>query len=129
MDKVVHFEIPAKDLERAKKFYSSVFGWQLEQMGPEMGNYVMARTAEVGEDRMPRERGAINGGIMLKMRPVKATALTINVENIDEAVRKVKANGGKLSRKKMKVGEMGMLAYVKDSEGNVTGLWQNLPKK
>ena len=73
---------------------------------------------------MPKERGAINGGMMLKMKPVKAPTLTINVDNIDEAIKKVKANGGKLTRKKMKVGDMGMLAYVKDSEGNVTGIWQ-----
>ena len=58
MDKVVHFEIPAKDLERAKKFYSTVFGWQLQQMGPEMGNYVMVRTVEVGDDAC-RRRGEL----------------------------------------------------------------------
>lgn len=125
MNRVVHFEVPAEDLERAKKFYSTVFGWHLDQLGPEMGNYVMVRTTEVDEKtRMPREPGAINGGMMTKMRPIKSPVITIAVDDIDKAMEQVKANGGKVAKKKQKVGDMGFSAYVKDSEGNVIGLWQ-----
>jgi uncharacterized protein len=126
MNKVVHFEVPAEDLERAKKFYSAVFGWKLDQLGPEMGNYVMVRTTEVDEKtRMPSEPGAINGGMMVRMRPVKSPVITIAVEDIDAAIAQVKANGGRLAKKKQKVGDMGFSAYVKDSEGNIIGLWQS----
>ena len=58
MDKAVHFEIPADDLERAQKFYKSVFGWKMEQF-PEM-EYIMIRTTPVDEKHMPVEPGAIN---------------------------------------------------------------------
>jgi predicted enzyme related to lactoylglutathione lyase len=62
MDKVVHFEIPANDFERARKFYKSVFGWKMDAM-PEM-EYILTGTAPVDEYGMPTEPGAINGGMM-----------------------------------------------------------------
>ena len=57
MNPVVHFEMPAEDKKRIVKFYSSVFGWQTQQLGPEMGEYIMVTTSEVGEDHFPRQRG------------------------------------------------------------------------
>ena len=62
MDKVVHFEIPVDDLKRAQNFYKIIFGWTIEPM-PEM-NYTILRTVEVDEKFMPKEKGAINGGMM-----------------------------------------------------------------
>ena len=61
MDKVVHFEIPFEDKQRAMKFYTDSFGWQLADM-PQM-NYVMASTVDVDQNHMPKEAGAINGGL------------------------------------------------------------------
>ena len=126
MDKVVHFEIPADDMARAKKFYSSVFGWKTEDV-PGM-EYTMARTVEVGEDRMPKESGAINGGMMKRMEAVKSPVITINVADIDKALQKAVKAGGKLVGEKQKVADMGWSAYIKDSEGNVIGVWQNINK-
>lgn len=65
MNPVVHFEMPAKNKARTKKFYEEVFGWQMTQMGPEMGDYLLAGTTPVDENRMPAEKGAINGGFFL----------------------------------------------------------------
>jgi len=48
MNPVVHFEMPAEDKERIKTFYTSAFGWQMQQFGPEMGDYILATTSEVG---------------------------------------------------------------------------------
>jgi len=62
MDGVVHFELPMDDVARGKKFYSETFGWELEDM-PEM-KYVIARTGEVDENRMPKTPGVIGGGLM-----------------------------------------------------------------
>jgi len=55
MDRVVHFEIPAENLERAKTFYSENFGWKRNQFGSEMGNYVLVHTGPTDEQGMPQE--------------------------------------------------------------------------
>jgi len=127
MSKVVHFEIPAGDLERAKKFYQDAFGWQLDdQPGME---YVLAKTVETDEKMMPKEAGGINGGMMKRNDMVKSPSFAINVENIDEAMRDVKMAGGTVLSAKMPVGEMGLMAYFKDSEDNVLSLWQAISGK
>jgi uncharacterized protein len=126
MDSIVHFEIPAEDMARAKKFYSSVFGWKTEDV-PGM-EYSMARTVETGDDHMPKKPGAINGGIMKKGKEFQAPALTIDVADIDKAIQKITKAGGKLVKEKQKVMDMGWIAHFKDSEGNVTGVWQAIKK-
>ena len=123
MGKVVHFEIPADNLARAKKFYSTVFGWILNEF-PEM-EYTIVRTVESDENGMPKEPGAINGGMLQRQDPVKAPIITISVDNMDQAAATIEKNGGKIIRPKMPVGDMGFAGYFKDTEGNVIGLWQN----
>ncbi len=59
MNSVVHFEMGYKDRVRMVKFYESVFGWKTESMGPEMGNYVVAHTAETDDSGMVQTKGAI----------------------------------------------------------------------
>jgi len=124
MDKVVHFEIPADDLERAQKFYKSVFGWEMEQF-PEM-EYMMIRTTPVDENHMPVEPGSINGGMLKRQRPVIAPVITIAVRDMESAMKNIKKMGGELVRGKMQVGDMGYAAYFKDTEGNIIGLWQSI---
>ena len=123
---VVHFEIPADDVSRAKKFYATVFGWSANDF-PEM-EYVMLGTTESDENGMPKQPGAINGGMLKREDPVNYPVVTIDVENMDEALEKVKKNGGLVVREKLPVGDMGFAAYFKDSEGNTIGLWQNASK-
>ena len=123
MDKVVHFEIPVDDVERAQKFYSTAFGWKMNNI-PGMG-YTLIETTPSDENG-PKEPGAINGGIMKRSEKIKSPVITINVDNIDEAVKTVNKNGGGVVVEKMKVGDMGYSAYIEDTEGNVIGLWQNL---
>ena len=123
MGKVVHFEIPADNLARAKKFYSTVFGWNLTDF-PEM-EYTMARTTDSDQNGMPKEPGAINGGMLQRQDPVKTPVITISVDNMDQAAATIEKNGGKMIRPKMAVGDMGFAAYFKDTEGNVVGLWQS----
>ncbi|VVB87412.1 Glyoxalase/Bleomycin resistance protein/Dioxygenase superfamily protein [uncultured archaeon] len=124
MDKVVHFEIPADDLERAKKFYESIFGWKMDTM--EGMEYILIGTTPVDENGMPKEPGAINGGMMKRQRPLTSPIITINVENIDDALKNVKKMGGEVVRGKMPVADMGYAAYFKDTEGNIIGLWQKI---
>ena len=122
MDKVVHFEVPVDDLERAKKFYSETFGWQLQDM-PEM-NYVIARSVETDEKFMPKVAGAINGGMAKRGGNLTVPSFAIDVANIEESIEKVKRGGGTILKAKTPVGTMGFVAYFKDSEGNVLSLWQ-----
>lgn len=123
MDKVQHFEIPADDLERAKVFYSTVFGWKLKDV-PGM-EYAMADTVETDSNRQPI--GGTNGGIIKKNSTyAKVTSITVTVQDIDEAIESVVNAGGKLLKEKQKFLEIGIVAYVEDTEGNVVGLWESL---
>jgi predicted enzyme related to lactoylglutathione lyase len=123
MRKVVHFEIPADDVARAQKFYSTVFGWKMNSM-PEM-QYTLVSTVPTDEKGMPTEAGAINGGMLKREDPVMTPVITIDVENIDKALETIEKNGGRVVRKSMPVADMGFAAYFKDSEGNMVGLWQS----
>jgi hypothetical protein len=124
MDSVVHFEIPADDVERARRFYKNVFKWEMQPM-PDM-NYTMVRTAETDPKSMaPKKAGAINGGMAKRSDTLKAPVVTISVDSIDDALKKVERGGGKTLSPKQSIGEnMGFIAYFKDSEGNTIGLWQ-----
>lgn len=131
MDKVVHFEIPVDDLARAKKFYSSIFGWELEDWSMPGGmTYTGVKTVPVDEKtRIPKEPGAINGGMVQRGKEVRSPVIAINISSVDEYVRKVESAGGKVVMPKMEIEGMGFYAYVADSEGNVIGLWQDLKRE
>lgn len=124
MNKVVHFEIPADDLDRAKKFYQNIFGWRINDVS--QMNYSMVTTVETDEKQMPKEAGAINGGLMKRQASGESPVIVINVPSVDEYVNKVEQAGGKVAMPKMQVGDMGLYARVADTEGNVIGLWQDL---
>lgn len=119
---VVHFEIPADDEDRARQFYSSVFGWGFQVM-PEM-EYSLAMTTPMDEAGRPAVAGSINGGLF-RRGELTAPVVTIDVDDIDAALAAIAARGGSVFRAKMEVPGMGWNAYFKDSEGNVVGLWQN----
>lgn len=134
MNKVVHFEIPFDDKERASKFYSETFGWELQDFpmeGVEEG-YTVARTAETDENHMIREPGAINGG-MYKRGQVEhfptSPVITIGVDSIDDHIKKVEEAGGEMVVPKGEVPNIGYYAYVEDTEGNIIGLWEDLKKE
>ena len=129
MPKVVHFEIPAEDLDRAKNFYGSVFGWDLSTMSmPNGGDYTSVVTTPVDEQtQMPTEPGAINGGMFQRAENLTSPVITIDVEAIDDALAQVEASGGTVVAPRVAIEGMGAFAYFKDPEGNVMGLWENPP--
>lgn len=126
MDKVLHFEIPVDDVARAKGFYSSVFDWQLFDADMGGGNvYTTVTTTPIDEQtRIPIEPGAINGGLMRRTPDTPAPVITIGVEKIDEALKKIEAGGGVVVQSRTEIPDMGAFAYFKDTEGNVVGLWE-----
>ncbi len=130
MDKVVHFEIPFDDPDRAKKFYNTVFGWEIQDFNLPGGIiYTGLRTVPVDEKTyMPKEPGAINGGMMKRSKDVPAPVITINVSSIDGYLKKIEAAGGKRVMPKQEVPDMGFYSYFIDPEGNVIGLWETMKK-
>ncbi len=127
MDSVVHFEIPFDDLERAKKFYSELFSWEMQDM-PEM-NYTIVRTAETDKNRMITQPGKINGGMYKRQKPGESPVLVVDVKNIDQSIKRAAAKGSKIISGKKPVGDMGFYAQITDSEGNTIGLWQTVKKE
>lgn len=124
MDKVVHFEIPADDIERAKAFYGSAFGWTLHDYDMGGGSYTIAQTVTVDEKQTPTEPGAINGGLMKRSADTANPVITIQVDGIDGALKRIEAAGGTIVTPRTEIPEMGAFAYFKDPEGNTMGLWE-----
>ena len=131
MDKVQHFEIPADDVARARKFYESCFGWQtMEWPMPNGGMYIGLHTGPTDEKNMAKEQGFINGGMFKRGEGFAARSIVITpvVEDINVTIEKVKAAGGKLIGAPQTIPDMGTYAYVEDPEGNTLGLWQPVKK-
>jgi predicted enzyme related to lactoylglutathione lyase len=120
--RVVHFEIPYDDGNRARAFYEKAFGWQLMSL-PEMG-YTLVTSGPSG-DQGPTEAGFINGGMMQRQEPFTAPNIVVDVENIEAALGAVNDAGGSTVQERQAVGDMGFAAYFRDSEGNLVGLWES----
>ena len=129
MNAVVHFEMPAEDKKRMTGFYSTVFNWKSEQLGPEMGDYIVVQTTENDESGFPSEPGRINGGFADKSADFQTTRVVIAVDDIKDAMKKVIAAGGKvLGGQKPGVPDdipgIGLYILFVDTEGNHVGLLQ-----
>ena len=124
MNPVVHFEMPAKDKKRVKNFYESVFGWQMQQLGPEMGNYILATTSPLDKNKMHKNKGAINGGFYQRGKDGTVPHLVISVDNLEKHIRIVKKAGGKIIGKTMDIPGIGKFIMLKDTEDNRVGMLQ-----
>ena len=126
MDPVVHFEMPAEDRKRMAEFYANVFGWKMEMLGSEMGDYVLARTTESGEDGRPKNPGAINGGFFTKSddNPEQHPSGVIAVEDIKEHMNEVEKAGGKVLGEPMEIPGVGQYVSFMDTEGNRVSMLQ-----
>lgn len=126
-NRVVHFEIEAKDKARAQKFYSGAFGWKMDPQGKEYGDYVVVNTGDV------KEPGGINGGIFQTMngedKKINAYRCIIAVDDIEKAIKDVKDNGGKvIGEKPDDIKYVGLFIRCEDTEGNVFALLQPSPE-
>lgn len=127
MNRVVHFEIQADDLGRAKKFYSGVFGWEFQDWPMLDGSaYVGVMTAP----KDSKELG-INGGLLKRPCPAPAPeqgtnayVCTVQVENFDETAKKILASGGVVAMPKFALVGMAWQGYFLDTEGNTFGIHQ-----
>lgn len=120
--KVVHFEIPYDDGDRARAFYREVFGWEItDEMGP---HYSIVQTGPTDKSGWPVDKGYIGGGMLKRESPTDRPVITIEVEDIDAALASIEAQGGQTLVGRQAIGEMGYAAYFKDVEGNLMGLFQ-----
>ncbi len=124
MNPVVHFEMPAEDRKRMADFYSSVFGWQTQMLGEEMGNYVVVSTTETGEDGRPKAPGAINGGFFQKSAENSLPSVVIGVGDIKAHAKKVADAGGKVMGEPVEIPGIGWYVSFVDTEGNRVSLLQ-----
>lgn len=114
MATVVHFEIPADDIGRAKSFYHDLFGWEINPI-PEMEYWMITTSGEK----------PVNGGMMSRMDPHQKITNYIDVASVDDYAAKVEKLGGKIVVPKMAVPGMGYYAVCLDTENNPFGLWED----
>jgi len=121
---IVHFEIPADDVEKLRKFYSKLFGWKITKTPGPM-EYWMIHTVPVDKKGMPIRPG-VNGGMMKRQQPEHKPVNYIAVESVDEYTKKIKALGGKVLVPKMVVPGIGWWALALDPEGNQFAILQSM---
>ncbi len=121
-DPVVHFELPAENIDRARAFYNKSFGWKVNAI-PGMG-YTIFHTTATDARGMVGTPGNINGGMMERQAFIQHPVITISVADMDKALKAVQKNGGKVVRGKEPVPGVGFTAYFMDPEGNTMGLVQ-----
>ncbi len=112
---IVWFEIPADNVERARKFYGALFGWKIEKF-PGMTDYWHIDTG--GGDDTP------DGGLMARKHPQQPITSYVNVESVTQFAAKVEKLGGKVCAPKTAVPQMGYFAVCQDTENNTFALWE-----
>jgi uncharacterized protein len=128
MNPVVHFEMPYDNRDRMVKFYRAAFGWELQVLGEDMGNYVLATTATT--DAKPgAPAGAINGGFFPRRAdwPAQYPSVVIAVEKIESAMDKVAQSGGEVLGEPMDIPGVGRYVSFYDTEKNRVSMLQPLP--
>ena len=131
MPTIVHFEIPADDVERAKKFYTDLFGWKIEKRpdtddsqltsaatGQPMEYWMVTTTDDKGNK-------ALGGGMMKRQMPEHQVTNYIGVKSVDEYSSKVQKLGGKVVAPKHAVPGMGCFAVCLDTENNAFAIWES----
>ena len=116
---IVWFEIPADNVERAKKFYSELFGWKIEKFPGGM-DYWHIDTG--GSDDSP------DGGMMPRKHPQQPITNYVLVASVNEAATKVQKLGGTICMSKTAVPQMGYFAVCQDTEDNMFALWERNEK-
>ncbi|MDP2388193.1 MAG: VOC family protein [Bacteroidota bacterium] len=117
-NRVVHFEIPCNEPEKTIEFFKTAFGWNFQKFGAE--EYWIALS---GDATTP----GINGAIMKKKDPNQPIVNSINVANLDESIKNIEKAGGLIVVPKMPIPTVGWLAYFKDPDGNIHGVYQDDP--
>jgi len=112
MSTIVHFDISADIIERAKNFYNKLFGWKIEKSPVPVEYFLIETSTSTGEK-------GITGGIAKREKAYQQITNFIEVPSIDESINKVKALGGKIIEPKTTIPTVGYRAGCIDTENNV----------
>lgn len=125
LNPVIHFEMPAEDRKRMAEFYTKTFGWKIQQLGEDMGNYVLATTTDSDESGT-KKPGAINGGFFQKTddNPAQYPSIVIPVGDVKKHMKKVEEAGGKILGKPWNIPGVGLYVSFFDTGGNRAGMLQ-----
>jgi len=117
--------MPAEDKNRVADFYTKVFDWKTQQLGEDMGNYVLATTTD-SDEKGPKKPGAINGGFFQKTddKPAQYPSVVIAVDDIREHIKSVEKAGGKVLGEPGDIPGVGLYVSFLDTEGNRVGMIQ-----
>ncbi|MDD1707198.1 MAG: VOC family protein [Methanoregulaceae archaeon] len=121
MPTIVHFDLPVDDPQRAKKFYTELFGWNFVAP-PGFQDFYLIETSDL------EGKPALGGGMGKRGSPDQRIVNYIGVTSIEEYSKKTERLGGKIIIPKMIVPKFGFMAVCRDSEGNSFGLWQDDPE-
>ncbi|MBI2079499.1 VOC family protein [Candidatus Micrarchaeota archaeon] len=124
MGNIAYFEIPSDNVERARKFYSTVFGWDIKKstMPGTPPDYFEIMT---GAAQTRNNMSTLNsGGLSKRMQPKQPITNYIEVDNIEETLEKVKDLGGKHVAEILTIPTVGRIAFIFDSEENFIGIWE-----
>jgi len=119
MAKVNHFELSVENPKRAMKFYEKAFGWKFEKWGDQ--DYWLVKAGE-------KDEPGINGAIQPRQKPGDTVVNTITVADLDDTIKKIEKNGGKIVVPKMDIPKVGVMVYFMDTEGLVHGAMQVSPE-
>lgn len=125
MDPVCHFELPYDDAARIMRFYGDVFGWKVQKLGEEMGNYVLAETADT-DVKGAAHKGAIGGGFFPRKPdwPAQYPSVVIAVRDVRAAMMKIAGAGGQVLGEPMAIPGVGDYVSFFDTEGNRLSILQ-----
>lgn len=117
MDRVIHFEVPVDDPDRAGTFYREALDWEVARSsGP--ADYWLATTG-------PEDQPGINGA--LTRRSELSAWIHVGVDSVDKAIRRIEEAGGAVLTQKMPIPGVGYMAYCRDTEGNAFGVYEENP--
>ena len=120
MPTIVHFDIPAEDVERSQKFYTELFGWKIEKFSEDTpaGEYWLITITDDKGNKV------LSGGMHKRMFPEQQITNYIDVKSVDEYCSKIEKLGGKVVRNKTPVPGMGFFAFCTDTENNMFAIWE-----
>ena len=126
MANIVYFEIPADDVDRAKRFYNSLLGWKIEPTKMAMPDLESIQYQEIvtGEPNEAAPMGSLNTGGMYKRMMNETIRSYVMVDDIDEKIAMVEKLGGKIVLPKTELESVGQFAVIEDTEGNAIGLYK-----
>ncbi|HEY9206555.1 MAG TPA: VOC family protein [Candidatus Methanoperedens sp.] len=117
MPTIVHFDLPADDVEIAKKFYEKLFDWKFNKV-PMPEPFYLIETKDLDGNQ------GVGGGMGKRKLPGQSTMNYVGVPSVEEYIAKVKKLGGNIIMQKTAVAGWGYLAICVDTENNKFGLWQ-----